>query len=127
MLNERILVTLLFLFGFGFAHAQVSMGLADAMEHARTKGAIKVKLTPESAEPIIANMRRPGSQVFAEVTPIGDLAEVGCRRIQVRITAPGSQLELKSGGTVDLDETFSLGLCAKGRAPDNPFQFAAQP
>lgn len=112
---------------YGVVNAQVTMGLADAMEHARTKGAIRVQLTPESAEPITTNMRRPGIRIFAEITPVGDLIEAGCRRIQVRLTAPGSQLELIDGGKADLDEVFSLGLCAKGRAPDHPFQFAAHP
>jgi len=106
------------------AHGQVTMSLADALEHARTRGPVKVMLSHESSEPIAKNMRREGIQVFAEVTPIGDLFEPGCRRIQVRMTSPGSKLELKGGGTKDLDETFSLGLCANGTPPKHPYRFA---
>ncbi|MBS4019979.1 MAG: hypothetical protein KGZ68_17290 [Dechloromonas sp.] len=118
-----VLIGLLFI--SRIASAQVTMSFADALEHARIQGPIKVMLTSESAEPIAMNMRRPGTRIFAEVSPIGELEEPGCRRLQVRITSPGSQLELKDGGTRDLDESFSLGMCANGTAPKNPFQFAA--
>jgi hypothetical protein len=118
-----VLVGLLFI--SRIASAQVTMSFADALEYARTQGPIKVMLTAESADPIAKNMRRPGIQIFAEVSPIGELEEAGCRRLQVRITSPGSQLELKAGGIRDLDESFSLGMCANGTAPKNPYQFSA--
>lgn len=97
------------------AMAQATMTLPDAIEHARAKGPVRVQLTPESAAPILQTMHRTGLAVFAEVRPIADLKEPGCKRIEVRLTAPGSKLELKAGGTADLDQSMQLNVCEKGR------------
>lgn len=125
-MSKKIVVTRLrfviaLLFPLKLAFAQTVMSLPSALEHARQHDAIKVRLSPESSAAIASHIRRPDVPIYAEVSPIGDLQEPGCRRISVRLTSPGSRLELKDGGVADLDETFSLGICAEGKPPKNPY------
>lgn len=101
----------------GSASAQVSMSLKDAAEYARTKGRVKAVLMGDVAARLREQMRRPEAVIYMEAWPIVALQQPGCKRIGIRFTSPGSALELKSGGTKDLDMEVGMNLCAGGRPP----------
>lgn len=101
----------------GSASAQVSMSAKEAAEYARTTGRVKAVLVGDSASLMRDQMRRPEAVIYLEAWPIADLEEPGCKRIGLRFTSPGTALELKGGGTKDLDLEMGMNLCEGGRPP----------
>ena len=80
-------------------------------------GSSKSEVIGPVADQIRAQINKPNARVQAEVTTLAALQESGCKRMQIKITTPGTLVPTADGKSAPFEFKMALNMCENGMPP----------
>lgn len=80
-------------------------------------GKAKSEVYGAVADQVRREINAPNARIVAEAEVIQNLPQIGCKRMQMLITAPGTTLPTKDGSVVPFRIATILSMCANGHPP----------